>query len=341
MIRKITYEEYLAPAGGMSEADRDAYSSRVGEWLERQAPLLVQRMDESASQFMDAEQCSAVWNDEECRAFCDGARLLTALGTKETWLPYMLYKKSARRAIRHMVEMLSSVAGAGRPEGGAAAHSSHEPEHAAGAGAEHPQASPAAVPAAVRQTPPAAAGHGGAAVPVRPRHIDQYAHLLSPKAQEHAAQVRDILRDLDEARENARRLAEEGDHPDKIALWARKATRLDNALKSIYGELDGEWDRLVEQGRVGVDDMGNAYVTPPGGTATGPEARELTSEQRRRRRERRKFLVDTRRGNGKTRDEHVGKWLEAWKEYLTLEPQEAAMRDEKVVAAMRHYGIEV
>ena len=69
------------------------------------------------------------------------------------------------------------------------------------------------------------------------------------------------------------------------------------------------------------------------------EPTELTSEQKHRRRELRKFLVDTRRGNGKTREEHVKKWLEAWEEYITLEPEEAAMNDAKIAMAMIHYGI--
>ena len=213
---------------------------------------------------------------------------------------------------------------------GAAALYNQGPKSAAGAGAEHPQALPATA---------------GADAPVRPKHIDQYVHLLPQKTQERAAQVKTMLMDLDEAREKARLLMEAGEHSDAIELWARKATRLDSAVKSIYRELDSEWDKLVGQGRVVVDDLGIAHVVESEESRVKSEesdaAQELTSEQKHRRRELRKFLTDTRRGNGKTREEHVGKWQEAWKEYLTLEPKEAALKDEKILEAMKHYGIEV
>jgi hypothetical protein len=188
-------------------------------------------------------------------------------------------------------------------------------------------------------------------VPVRPKHIDQYVHLLPQKTQERASQVKGLLRDLDDAREKARLLMDMGDSPDKIELWARHVTRLDNAVKSIYRELDSEWDKLVKQGRVWVDDLGNAHVKPlpqplpkgegeDGATeAAGAAAQELTSEQKHRRRELRKFLTDTRRGNGDTREEHVNKWKENFKEYLTLEPKEKALADQKIIEAMKHYNI--
>lgn len=181
--------------------------------------------------------------------------------------------------------------------------------------------------------------------PVRPKHIDQYVHLLPRKTQERAAMVKGLLTELDEAREKARLLMEAGEHPDKIELWARKATRLDSAVKGVYRELDSEWDKLVKQGRVVVDDLGNAYVRPtPGPSQAGgedgaTEAAVLTSEQKHRRRELRKWLTDTRRGNGDTREEHVTKWKENFKEYLTLEPKEKALADQKIVEAMKHYNI--
>jgi hypothetical protein len=53
----------------------------------------------------------------------------------------------------------------------------------------------------------------------------------------------------------------------------------------------------------------------------------------------RKWLVDTRRGNGDTREEHVQKWAENFKEYLTLEGT-AAYDDDKIMAAMKHYEID-
>ena len=68
---------------------------------------------------------------------------------------------------------------------------------------------------------------------------------------------------------------------------------------------------------------------------------ELTSEQRARRRELRKWLVDTRRGNSdKTREEHIRKWRENFKEFLTFEG-DAAYKDVKIIESAKYYGIEL
>ena len=357
MIRKIRNDEYLKRYNNMTAWEKSAYESRVGEWMANKRTILLPKAEEDVAHFQSALQCGVVWNDDECLAFEDGARLLTALiGQQDTWLPDKLFDKSARRAIRRMDELLSAIGGGAAEQRGAAALYNHEPKSAAGAGAEHPQALPA--PGAGRspaQAPQAATMKSGdTPMPVRPRHIDQYVHLLPQQTQERAAQIKGLLRDLDETREKARLLMDAGDHSDKIAFWARQATKLDGAVKSIYRELDREWDKLVEQGRVGVDDFGNAYLvkneelrvkSEESAAAQEPsdmncsEPTELTSEQKHRRRELRKFLVDTRRGNGKTREEHVKKWLEAWEEYITLEPEEAAMNDAKIAMAMIHYGI--
>jgi hypothetical protein len=183
-------------------------------------------------------------------------------------------------------------------------------------------------------------------VPVRPKHIDQYVHLLPKATQEKAAKVKDLLTELDYAREQARLLADAPQaNPGDRAAWASKATKIDAQVGAIYRELDAEWEKLAKSGRVVVDDLGNARVKPTpdpsqvGGEDVATEAAELTSEQKARRRELRKFLTDTRRGNGKTREEHLSKWQEAWKEYLTLEPMEAALADEKIMEAAKHYGV--
>lgn len=350
MIRKIRNDEYLKRYNNMTAWEKSAYESRVGEWMANKCTILLPKAEEDVAHFQSALQCGVVWNDDECLAFEDGARLLTALiGQQDTWLPDKLFDKSARRAIRRMDELLSAIVGGAAEQRGAAALYNHEPKSAAGAGAEHPQALPApGVGRSSVQAPQAATMKSGdAPMPVRPRHIDQYVHLLPQQTQERAAQIKGLLRDLDETREKARLLMDAGDHSDKIAFWARQATKLDGAVKSIYRELDREWDKLVEQGRVGVDDFGNAFIVKSEESAAAQEPSdmncseptELTSEQKHRRRELRKFLVDTRRGNGKTREEHVKKWLEAWEEYITLEPEEAAMNDAKIAMAMIHYGI--
>lgn len=354
MIRKIKTTEYLKGYGSMGDGERKDYLKRVGEWLAGDGKRLAEATDRPMAKAQNIMLMSARWSKDDCEAFREGTLLLSALaGVADTWLPTQLYAKSAYRAVRQMVSLLSNPdarqATVPAPQGGgAASHYNHEPKRAAGAGAEHPQAlpAPAVAPVANPHQAPAAVSPGESPIPVRPRHIDQYVHLLPQKTQERALQVKGLLRDLDESREKARLLMEAGEHPDKIELWARKATRLDNAVKGIYRELDSEWAKLVKQGGVGVDDLGNAYVKPlpkplPKGEEEdgAPDPAELTSEQKHRRRELRKFLVDTRRGNGDTREEHVIKWKENFKEYLTLEPKEKALADQKIIEAMKHYNI--
>ena len=191
----------------------------------------------------------------------------------------------------------------------------------------------------------------GTLIPARPKHIDQYAYLLPKGTQERAGAVRGLLRELDEAREKMRLLMEDAQaKPDARAAWARKATRIDSTLKGIYRELDAEWEKLVKSGRVAVDALGNAYVVEGGQSDRNTQSTqssqsnptELTSEQKARRRELRKWLIDLRRGKeGKAREKRIEQWKMNWEEYLTLEPLEAALKDEKVVAAATHFGIDI
>ena len=182
-------------------------------------------------------------------------------------------------------------------------------------------------------------------MPARPKHIDQYAYLLPKGTQERAGAVRGLLRELDEAREKMRLLMDNVNaKPDARAAWARKATRIDSTLKGIYKELDAEWEKLVKSGRVTVDALGNASLSPihNGGSPEPDAPAPLTSEQKARRRELRKWLIDLRRGKeGEAREKRIEQWKVNWKEYLTLEPLEAALMDEKVVQAAAHFGIEI
>ena len=181
-------------------------------------------------------------------------------------------------------------------------------------------------------------------VPMRPKHIDQYVYLLPKGTQERAGAVRGLLRELDEAREKMRLLMEDAQaKPDARAAWARKATRIDATLKGIYKELDAEWEKLVKSGRVTVDALGNANVAPsPQNGEAQDTVAKLTSEQKARRRELRKWLIDLRRGKeGEAREKRIEQWKMNWKEYLTLEPLESALKDEKVVAAAEHFGVEI
>lgn len=350
MIQKIQSGEYLQRLDNMSAGDRESYMKRVGEWLDGQAQLLIPKACEDAARFQNAIQCSTSWNDEECMAWSEGTILLSALApTADTWLPDMLYVKAAKRAIMQMVTILEICRGA--KENTETGDTGTEKAPAEETGEE------------VEQTPfQESAGHGDItggdntaevqidAVPQRPKHIDQYVHLLPKSTQEKAATVKGLLRDLDVAREKMNLLTDDPKaSADSRAAWAKTATKLDNKVKGIYRELDAEWANLVKSGRVTVDDFGNARIIPiPQSSDETPDqepaadgteaAEELTSEQKARRRSLRKWLTDTRNGNGATREEHIGKWKNNFMEYLTLEGN-SAYDDEKIKAAAAHYGI--
>ncbi len=349
MMRRIKSDEYLKGYGAMSEDESKDYRKRVGEWLAEGGRQLIDVTDRPMAKAQNIVQLSMRWKEPEVRMFTEGVRLLSALvGVADTWLPTQLYAKSAYRAVRQMHDVLLLVQGSKLAKGGDTIASQQTkkalPMMKTVSKEYDPKTDTVRIQCVVA---PAKETQGGAGdcglVPVRPRHIDQYVHLLPEKTQERAAQYGPLMRDMGAARESLRLLMDDTSASAKNReQWAKVITRIDGEVKKIREELDREWEKLVKQGRVAVDDLGNARVIPTGESQdTVDEPAELTSEQKTRRRELRKFLVDTRRGNGKTREEHVGKWQEAWKEYLTLEPQETAIGDEKIQEAAKHYGIEI
>ena len=342
MVRKIQTGEYLKRYGNMTAAERQSYTERVGEWLRSGRGVLQARAEDADARMRNVLMASVMWNDAESEAFEEGARLLTSLvGTSDTWLPERLYQMAVRRSIRQMGKCLKEVLTA--TEKPAPALPKEKPLLPLSKGEEKP------TPVLPKENQPLPLPKGGSdsksnptitGVPVRPKHIDQYVHLLPEKTQKRAGQVRELLRDLDVAREKARLLMDAGEQGDKVAQWAKKATQLDDKVRSIYRELDAEWEKLVKTGRVVVDAVGNVSVTPSPALPEGRENIPLTSEQKHRRRELRKWLIDTRRGaEGKAREKRIEQWKVNIKEYLTLEPIEAALKDEKIVAAAKHYGI--
>lgn len=351
MIKKIMSGEYLKDYRTMTAQEREAYRKRAGEWLRSSGERLLALTDRPMARAQNLMSMSVRWTKEDCEAAHEGAVLLTALmAVTETWLPSQLWVKSAWRAVRQINSVLSEVKSeklkvknedravkekpAVKPQGTVKTQTEKKP-------AAKPQGT---LPAAVSTPSQQGRAGGGSPVPVRPKHIDQYAYLLPKGTQERAGAVRGLLRELDEAREKIRLLMEDANaKPDARAVWARKATKIDSTLKGIYKELDAEWEKLVKSGRVTVDALGNANVAPSlqNGEAQDTVA-ELTSEQKARRRELRKWLIDLRRGKeGEAREKRIEQWKMNWKEYLTLEPLEAALKDEKVVAAAAHFGIDI
>lgn len=110
---------------------------------------------------------------------------------------------------------------------------------------------------------PAAGG-----VPARPKHIDQYVHLLPEKTQEKAKQYGPLKREIEAARENMRLLMND---PHSSAAdrekWAKLAARNDEKIAKINAELDREWEKVAATGRVVVDDLGVAHLLPADGEA--------------------------------------------------------------------------
>lgn len=362
MVRKLQSNEYLKRYDNMTAEERSSYTERVGEWLSSGARLLTSKANDMDARLKNVLQASVTWNDAECAAFETGVLLLSALiAVAGTLLPDVLYSISARRAVKKMFELLWDMEA--RRLYKKQEEKTEKPSDAAGSETDVHDGGKAVADGdacTAKEEPPVACsfqdsgdnGHIAVAdkdgeaqvgtVPVRPKHIDQYVHLLPKKTQEHAAQVQGLYRELEDAREKSRLLM--GDPKASAAdreAWAKKVTKCDNALRKILDELDAGWAKLVRENRVMVDDLGNVRVVPMENEelttdSSGPA--ELTSEQKARRRELRKWLTDTRRGNGSARDKHVAKWQDSFREYLTLEGG-AAFADDKIVAAAKHYDI--
>lgn len=331
MITKIQVNGYLGRMDNMSAADRAAFLGRVGEWLDGQCSLLQSKGGEDLARFQNVLQCSAAWNDAECRAWQEGVSLLSALvAVADTGLPDALYAISAKRAIRKLVSALSSVFK------GQEYVEAMDVEPAVAVAAVAPEKPAAPMFAKPGASAPVKLNTGAAAEPVRPKHIDQYVHLLPRKTQERAAMVKELLHQMEIGRENARLLMNDGNAKgDDIAKWANLATKCDTEVKSIYRELDAEWAKLVKSGRVVVDDLGNARVVtaaekpearkeekaePENGEKPEPDNAEKRGLSRAEKRERRleylkKWLRDTRT---KPSEERAKMWRKNCKELVKL-----------------------
>lgn len=352
MVRKIQSGEYLKRFDNMSSDERASFQDRVGQWLQNGGRSLLEKADGFDARLQNVLKVSVVWNDAECSAFEEGAVLLSAfINSSDTWLPELLYTKASGRCIKRMYEILSEYNkrnehGAGSvspvPEKG----NTNRPEVDM-PGTQSQQQVAIGEQSKTNQHKEqglASASHAASSssAPVRPKHIDQYVHLLPKKTQERAGEVRELLRELDAAREKARLLMGSPQaSPADMAVWSKKATQIDSKLRNIYDELDREWEKLVTFGKITTDAFGNAVVTADAASTTGEEEekQKMTSEQKTRRRELRNWLRDRRRGNGNTRETHIIKWKAAYRELVELEP--SAAEDTKIIEAARHYGIDL
>ena len=442
MIKKILVRDYLKGYGDMTAEERKAFVGRVGEWLVRDGMRLMTLTDRPMARSQSLMTITMRWTTEDTKAVTDGIMLMSALvGVADTWLPTQIYMRSAYRAVRQVVTVLTDFAkgkvnglnllvnpatgapmlppktvtrGNGKTSETAArlqgkgwqGHLQPVPamkklpkveqmtkhpgiekgsgvalqplaKSAAGAGAVNPQALPSSVSGTGQTENPlpmiktvgteydAATDTVRvqcAVVAARPKHIDQYVHLLPKATQDRASQYGELMRQLGEARDNMQLLMDD-DHASAKSReqWAKQATKLDKKIRAIKEELDREWEKVAESGRVVIDSLGMAHLVPTsqcdtaqngdgaGGNGTAADGEggeqepvELTSEQKKRRRELRKWLIDLRRGKeGKDRERRIEQWRVNWKEYLTLEPKEKALEDEKILEAAKHFGIDI
>ena len=334
MIRKVTNEEYMKRLGNMTAVEKEAYLKRVGEWLAKDMPLLEPRANDDGSRFINVMQSSGMWDDDVCRAWERGAVLLTALvATCDTWLPDTLYTKSTQRVIRNMIQSFEKATTDFRHTGMLDnANNDGRPARDASEGQPDGRACRGIGICAEARADSLPLSTGGSPI-ARPKHIDQYVHLFPQKTQERAAKVGDMLRELDEARRKLDLLIDDPHTSgESRANWARRATKLDEGLKKIYKELDREWAKAVEAGKVVVDDLGVAHVVEVKSEEVKSEKCE--ADDKRKAALLRKWLIDKRNAKSEAQQK---KWLAKYQEMVKL-GGEAAVTD-KVREAAAFYGV--
>lgn len=314
MIRKIRREEYLKGYGAMSDGERKDYLKRVGEWLADGGRRLLEATERPMAKAQNIVLLSARWKEQEVTMFAEGVRLLSALmDVADTWLPTQLYAKSAYRATRQIVGVLSEVLGdnpkvfvieknpdllkapviteeqkqrivekytkkaMAKMEAKEATADGTSKATQAVAAASIPATKPdygckavKLVPEEECQSMPGLNNHVYSAIPPRPKHIDQYVHLLPEKTQERAKQYGPLKREIEAARENMRLLMNDA-HSSAAdrEKWAKLAARNDEKIAKINAELDREWEKVAATGRVVVDDLGMAHLLPDGEPSEG------------------------------------------------------------------------
>ena len=110
MIKKILVRDYLKGYDEMTAEERRAFVGRVGEWLTSDGARLLTMTDRPMAKSQNLVTISTRWTAEDTKAVADGIMLMSALvGVADTWLPTQIYMRSAYRAIRQVVSVLSEV----------------------------------------------------------------------------------------------------------------------------------------------------------------------------------------------------------------------------------------
>lgn len=383
MIQKVLPSEYLQGYEKMTDKERETYRRRVGEWMSSDGARLLEMTDRPMAKSQNLMLMGIRWSKDDCRAVYEGMLLLTALmGQTDTWLPAALFAKSAWRAVRKICSELSAVQAANHQEKTvkhAQATGSAKQENKSGNTNANSQTAGSAVniqsaksgKSEGTQTDKQDVANQPTArtdrIPARPKHIDQYVHLLPKATQERAAKVKGLLREMDETRETMRMMMGRVDVSAQVmANLSTAVSKIDKELRYIYDELDREWKKLAESGRIALDELGHAHIVdaPQDGTAqdTAPsvkpaetgspkrgrkpmtdeeKAAKAAEREKRRKAERqrkasliRKWLIDTR--NAKT-DEQKEKWLQRYREMVAIGGEQTVTK--KVTEAAAFYGI--
>lgn len=382
MIQRITTEQYLKRYNNMTGQEKLSVMNRVGAWLKDCAPLLLKAAEQPEAHLQGVMMISQGWNDLVSKDWMEGVKLMTAFaGMTDTWLPDRLYIKAARRSIRQMVDVLREFY---KP------NMSNRDEHNEHSGHNEPIIEPTmrkrGRPRKTEQQPQTpqdtqtthapkannvAPGEDKYAVNnnvelaktviPRPQHIDQYAYLLPEETQKRAAQYGQLMRDLGTSRENMRLLMND---PQSNAMerekWAKVAVKIDGQIAAIRSELDREWKKVVETGRVVVDELGMAHIIDPAtGKIADPEPKvklkeeekqkpkaevdkpkrvhhkQLTDEEKAKRISYlQKWLRDPRPVNS---DEHRKQWEQNVRELIRL----GGNVTDSIVKAGEHYGAKI
>lgn len=258
MIYRIASNEWLRRVSNMTEGEKQDLSKRVGEWLKQEANILLPKANEPSARIMSVEQVCGGWSTDAQDAFNEGVRLMTPFaGIVDTWLPTMIYTKAAKRSIHRIIDVLTQCLQKSgvKPTPGRDTTLVAQPQSRT---VVQPQDSTTAkINAVVTEV--------GAAVP-RPKHIDQYAHLLPEETRKRAANYGQMMKDLGTARGNMRLLMDDaGATATERERWAKTAVALDKGIGDLRRELDKEWDKVASTGRVVVDDLGMAHILDENG----------------------------------------------------------------------------
>lgn len=343
MIRKIRRDECLPRYDRMNAKERRVYLKQVSTWLDYEKDRLMLLAERPMAKAQNIIQLSARLSQEDCMAFHNGAILLSAhTGLTDTWLPTQLYFYAASRAVKRMAEILEKVQGdkvqGDKVQGGKVQSDKVQGDKEQGTKANGNSNRN---------------GNGKTSnlkpstiSPVRPRHIDQYVHLLPQATQEKASRYRELRREIDEAREKLRLLTNDTNaSAASREQWAKHITKLDNQVGSINRELDREWAKLVKQGKVVVDDLGMAHVVPEaalegqGDKVHGDKVQRTKengkpSKQSDRKEYLKKWLRDTRYGTKETKGKE---WEKNLKELLKL----GGKVTPSIRKAAEHYGVDI